>query len=69
MGTREPLSPAKPRCSHCDKRERTGLGPWEHDRAWWSRPYFRAAMLRAHFPYTCGLAVKENGYWYVGGVR
>jgi hypothetical protein len=30
----------------------------------WEHPYHRL-MLRAHFPWTCGLAIEENGYWYV----
>jgi len=68
----------RPRCALCNERERTGVGAWWHDRRWWrdlrylvrredrswEHPYHRL-MLRAHFPWTCGLAIEENGYWYV----
>jgi hypothetical protein len=27
-------------------------------------PQNREAMIREHFPYTCGVMFEERGYWY-----
>jgi hypothetical protein len=51
------------RCALCDQQERTGLGPWQHDRAYYAR--FPEQMMRVHYPWTCGPPmVREGGHWY-----
>jgi hypothetical protein len=51
------------RCAKCDATERgEGWWGWKHDRRLF--PRYREAMLREHFPYTCGVMFEERGYWY-----
>jgi hypothetical protein len=52
-----------PRCARCDAYEQGDVrGGWLHDRRMF--PQNREAMIREHFPYTCGVMFEERGYWY-----
>jgi len=55
----------RPTCRLCNSDKWHG---WIHDRDSWGRfPWLRDVMLKAHYPYDCGVgdALKsENGYAY-----
>jgi hypothetical protein len=60
------------RCSKCDATERgEGWWGWEHDRSFWevSDDIDRLLMLRAHFPFTCGVMTDLFPIEYLERVR